>query len=84
MTIYRLMLTTALIGTLALPALAQTHVSTLSTGHHAATLRHRVVKSAGPVRSIAAPGGAAGTPVAGPGTKPPATAAAPTTAARTN
>jgi hypothetical protein len=84
MTISRLMLTTALIGTLALPALAQTHVSTLGTGHHAATLRHRVVKPTGPVHSIAAPGGTAGTTVGGPGTKPPATTAAPTAAARAN
>ena len=57
MTISRLMLTTALMGTLALPALAQSHVAP-APGHHAKTLRHRVMKPIASVRPVAAPAAA--------------------------
>ena len=56
MTISRLMLATALIGTLALPALARTHVTTLGSTHHATALRHHVAKPTGPLHPVAAPG----------------------------
>ena len=69
MTISRLMLTTALMGTLALPALAQSHVATPVPGHHAKTLRHRVMKPIASVHPVAAPTAAA------PATAAPATAA---------
>ncbi len=58
MTISRLMLATALMGTLALPALAQSHTAALAPGHHATTLRHRVLKPIASVHPVAAPAAA--------------------------
>ncbi len=60
MTISRLMLATALMGTLALPALAQTHGAMPAPGHrapslHTTTLRHRVIKPLASVHPVAAP-----------------------------
>ena len=72
MTIPRLMLTTALIGTLALPALAQSHVTMPGRSHHATTLRHRAAKPTGPIRPLAAPDTK---PTAGAGIAAPAAAA---------
>lgn len=66
MTISRLMLTTALIGTLALPAMAQTQGAMPGASHHATALRHRVAKPARPVHPIATPSGVAGTTAAVP------------------
>jgi len=57
MTISRLMLTTALMSTLALPALAH-HTATLAPGHHATTLRHRVIKPVASVHPVSAPAAA--------------------------
>lgn len=58
MTISRLMLATALMGTLALPALAQSHTTTLAPGHHTTTLRYRVIKPSASVHPVAAPASA--------------------------
>jgi hypothetical protein len=63
MTTIRLMLTTALFGSLALPVLAQPHVS----AHQARTTHHRTMRHASPVHRIATT----------PETKAPAVATAP-------
>lgn len=64
MTISRLMLTTALIGTLAMPAMALARNAMPGVSHH--VLHHRVAKPAQPVHSIATPSGVAGTTTAVP------------------
>ena len=70
MTISRLMLTAALIGTLALPALAQTSGAAPSPSHNATVPRHGTIKPNRPVHPTAARGAAAGPMVAAPDAKP--------------